>query len=427
MPLLWTQRSACALVASLMLFAAPADAAGPYVFATSIFPASGEPGDSSLDGLLRVDLSDGSAEVVVPEGFNTTGDPAKAFVSPTDVAYDPVTDTVYVGSLGGRIWHFDASTGAPRVGLAPGESMGVFAKLLEFPVPGGTNAEAALGLMVDGGTLYASTTFGSVATFNAQSGALTGVVNTTPLSTPSGVSLARSGELIVASGNIIDPTTQPGELRSYDAGVETTIVASAATPGINAGARPTVVAPIADYDLDGTVNAGDYTAWVNAYDSDDARRDGNGDGLVDAADYTLWRDSEGEESRIVVADQGQNQLISFALDGTDGQQLAVLPPAIPPGADPASNFPSEVLVDADGTLIVGALGRTRRPDNAGALYRYDRDGTLLETFVTDLPPISGIAFAPAPAIAASASAPEPSTALLALVAAAAATGATRRR
>lgn len=50
--------------------------------------------------------------------------------------------------------------------------------------------------------------------------------------------------------------------------------------------------PAADYDGDGAVGAGDYTAWRNNFGRTDwIYADGNRNGKVDAADYVLWRKS----------------------------------------------------------------------------------------------------------------------------------------
>ena len=47
-----------------------------------------------------------------------------------------------------------------------------------------------------------------------------------------------------------------------------------------------------DYNGDGSVDSGDYDAWVAAFGTTgDSLADGNHDGFVDLGDYTLWRDA----------------------------------------------------------------------------------------------------------------------------------------
>lgn len=60
-----------------------------------------------------------------------------------------------------------------------------------------------------------------------------------------------------------------------------------------------------DYDGSGTVDAGDYTAWKNAFGTSvtpGTGADGNGDGIVNIADYTLWRDNLGATVAAAVSD-----------------------------------------------------------------------------------------------------------------------------
>jgi hypothetical protein len=48
---------------------------------------------------------------------------------------------------------------------------------------------------------------------------------------------------------------------------------------------------LGDYDHNGSIGPGDYTAWKNSFGStSNLNADGNGNGIVDAADYTIWRD-----------------------------------------------------------------------------------------------------------------------------------------
>ena len=48
-----------------------------------------------------------------------------------------------------------------------------------------------------------------------------------------------------------------------------------------------------DYDGNGEVEEADYVRWKAAYGSSDPAADGNVDGIVDAADYTVWRNHLG--------------------------------------------------------------------------------------------------------------------------------------
>jgi len=51
-----------------------------------------------------------------------------------------------------------------------------------------------------------------------------------------------------------------------------------------------------DYNLNGIVQANDYTIWKSNFGQfgEAVPGDGNGDGIVDAADYTVWRDNLGK-------------------------------------------------------------------------------------------------------------------------------------
>lgn len=373
------------------------------VFATSFFaPEAGDP-NPGLSGVLKIDVTTGATTTFIAE---TAG----GLTQPTDVLVDTSTQTLYVSTQGGRIWHYDAFTGAPRDSLVDGEPAGVFALL-----PTAGSSDGVNSLLLRSSTLVAATAFGSITPFNLATGAQ-GSDIVTGLIFPSGLTATPGGDIVVATGS---PFGLAGELLLLDEDPFTVLADSSSSLGFNSLANPTVVRPEGDFTLDGSVDVADRAFYADAYGSTDTLPDSdlNGDGIIDAADYTLYRDNLGEESRIYVADLNGNAFNSYALDGSDGQTVAVIGPAIPdplpPTANPGapSNSPSEILITNEGTLLVGTLGLTRRPDNRGALHEYDRNGTLLRTIVSDLPPLSGLAFAPTPLLL-SVSVPEPAAALL---------------
>lgn len=397
----WFGQRGCALALAVLL-ASASDATALEVFATSIFsPEAGDP-DPGLTGVLKIDLDTSMTTTFIQE------DAATQFLQPTDVVV--LGDTLYVSTQLGTIWHFDALSGDPKPSLVPGEDPGVFAVL---PTAGFGDAVTSL-LVQDSLTLLASTAFGAITPYTVATGAQQADI-ASGLNFPSGLDRTPTGELIVSTG---DPFGGPGALVSIDGGVVTTIVDFTDTPAVLGASNPTIVRPAGDYNGNGVVDQPDYEVWVDTFaGGPGGAADGNFDGAADAADYTVWRDQLGDEARIVVADLNGNQLLSYALDGSDGQQLAVVPPEIPdplpPTANPTapSNSPSEVLLTPQGTLLVSTLGLTRRPDNRGALLEFDRDGALIDTIASGLPPLSGIAFAPA---AAPVTIPEPTTATAAL-------------
>jgi hypothetical protein len=61
---------------------------------------------------------------------------------------------------------------------------------------------------------------------------------------------------------------------------------------------------VGDYNLDGSVDAADYSVWRDSVGStENFAADGNGDGAVDEADYELWRQNFGQTA----ADLGAGQ------------------------------------------------------------------------------------------------------------------------
>lgn len=392
------------LMCALAALAAPSSAHALDVFATSFFaPENGDP-DPGLNGVLRINTQTGAVSTFIPE---TPG----GFSQPTDLVVDETTQTLYVATQGGRIWHYNAFTGAPRPSLVAGEPAGVFALLPTAGFSDGVNS-----LLLRSNTLLAATAFGSITPFNLFSG-LQGDDVVQGLSFPSGMTATPGGEILVATGS---PFGLAGELLLIGDDEPVVLADSTSTPTFNSLANPTVVRPRGDFTLDGSVDVADRSFFLDTYGSINPFSDPNGDGVIDAADYTLYRDNLGEEARVYVADLNGNQLVSYALDGSDGQTVATIGPAIPdplpPSANPLapSNSPSEILVTDEGTLLVSTLGLTRRPDNRGALIEFDRNGTFIRTIADGLPPLSGMAFAPVP-LASGSTVPEPTAMLIAVL------------
>ncbi len=88
----------------------------------------------------------------------------------------------------------------------------------------------------------------------------------------------------------------------------------------------------------------------------------------------------------------------------------VLPPPGLPFQSPDQTSPSGVAIDADGNIIVAALGRTNpffamdNFQNNGGLFRFSPNGTLLDTYGVNLTPLSSVAVITA--------VPEPGTLLM---------------
>lgn len=387
-------RILCGFMIALAVFQPATSASAIEVFATSIFsPVPDTDEDPTLSGLMKIDLATGVGTTFIAENA------AVGFSSLADVAVGPHDGLVYVATQLGLVFRFDPITGDPL----PGETNGVFAQL--FGAGNGL-------LFADDGTLYVSEigATGSVAVFDTAGVRQAGP---TDLDFPAGLALKPTGELLVATGGI----GALGSVQEWDGSTVSTLI----SPGTLGGVIDlTILNPVGDYNGSGLTDGADQSVWSDRYgQAGTTPADGNGDGVVDAADYTVWRDDLTSEARILTTDFFANGVASFALDGTDRQTfIGAVPPEIPaelpPFADFGSNFPSEILIAEDGSLLLSTLGLTRRPDNRGAVIHYDRDGNLIEVLAEDLPPISGIALVPAAVTDASA-VPEPVGLALALL------------
>lgn len=324
-----------ACIASLLTLLSVESSMGKEVYASLLFPpADGDP-QLALNGVIKIDLETGA---VTPFIFLGT---ANLFY-PSDVQVGP-DNNLYVSSLAGFILKFDAQTGAPLPSTIPSE-FGGFPGLFAG-TDGGANA---IGFGPDG-YLYTATAGteagGGIAMYDPATGAPLGNA-ITGLASPDVVAFDANGALVYDSGEY----RSPGYVARLSGGETTTLI-------------PT-----------GTAG-------------------------FDNASSVLFTPSGETPGRMLVSDFIGNQIISVAMDGSDIQPFATIPPAIPdplpPGVDPrdASNFPSEMLLTGSNTVIVSTFGLTQRPDNRGSLLEYDLQGNLLRTIVSNIPPISGIAFA----------------------------------
>jgi len=69
-----------------------------------------------------------------------------------------------------------------------------------------------------------------------------------------------------------------------------------------------------DYNLDGNVNAADYTVWRNTSRNvifPFLGADGNGNGIVDAADYLVWKANYGESSGAGASSQSESESLNL--------------------------------------------------------------------------------------------------------------------
>jgi hypothetical protein len=73
-----------------------------------------------------------------------------------------------------------------------------------------------------------------------------------------------------------------------------------------------------DYNLDGIVDAADYTTWRNEIGTDDRFADGNVDGVVDEHDYDVWKSNYGNTSLLL------NSQLSILVPEPSARLLALL-------------------------------------------------------------------------------------------------------
>ena len=306
----------------------PRNVAARDILASVIFgPGEVDP-SPQLNGIIKINLETGTASPFIPLGT------ANLFF-PTDLVVGP-NGNLYVSTLFGTVLAFDPHTGIPLPSSIPSGSGG-FDGLFAFTNGSGNALEFG-----PDGNLYVATSMGDIAKYNATTGAFIENV-VTGLTSPDVITFTPSGALIYDTGEIGAPGAV---LKKTGGSVETLIPPG--SPGFG------------------------------------------------GASHVLLTPAGNSPTRMLVSDFHGNKIHSYAIDGSDQQLFAVVPPAIPdplpPGITPenASNFPSEMLLLPNNTVLVGNLGLTRRPDNRGSILEFALNGTLTRTVADGLPPISGI-------------------------------------
>lgn len=254
---------------------------------------------------------------------------------PSDLVVGP-NGNLYVSTLAGMVLAFDPHTGAALPSPIPSSSGG-FNGLFAF-TNGGANAIE----FGPDGNLYVATSMGDIAKYNVTTGALIENVVTGLLS-PDVIAFTPNGSLIYDTGEF----GAPGAVLQKSVGSVQTLI-PAGSPGF------------------------------------------------DGASHVVLTPAGNSPTRMLVSDFRGNKILSYAMDGSDQQLFAVIPPAIPdplpPGVDPgnASNFPSKILLLPNNSVLVSNFGLTQRPDNRGSILEFGANGTLTRTVAGSLPPISGI-------------------------------------
>lgn len=283
-------------------------------------------------------------------------------------------DIVATGFFSGTIERFDAETGN-RSTLTRIEGS------QELPQNPGLS-----GIAYDSASsrLYVSALqHGGIYTVDARSGSLLGF---NPLSadssfTPSGLALGPDGLLYV------------GDFASNSVGVFDTSFASRGSISVGAETTTSGVGFLGNGDMIiSTSSAGLFRYDGNSVTSFAGQVDAAGQVAVDSNNNVYVGHGVGFSNNVHKFDSDGNQVGDpfLAIDET------LLPPPDDLGSQ-ASAFtnPSGVTLDAEGNLIVAALGRTNPSgDPNGGLFKLAPDGTGLQTIGTGLTPLSSVTTIP---------------------------------
>ncbi len=285
-------------------------------------------------------------------------------------------DFVATGFFSGTIEHFDSTTGQQStlamVASADDQFPGL-AGIVHDPI---------------GGILYASARISNrVYRVDATSGAVLGFTQLDAGSSPAGLALDGAGNLYVANngGNTIS-IFDTGGSQSGSISLPTSALGDNLPNGLAFDQQGRLV--ISTFAGAGLFRFDPTDSSVSSLSS------------VPVANGQVAISGLGE---IFVGGAAfSNDVLKFAEDGTpiDAPFLTIDDTLLPQPdlgyASPDFTSPSGVTIDADGNLIVSALGRTNPTaagDNFqsnGGMWKFAPDGTLLQTFGTNLTPFSSV-------------------------------------
>lgn len=285
-------------------------------------------------------------------------------------------DFIATTFFGGTIERFDSETGAQSTFAT------IASATDQFPGLSGVVQDQA------NGVIYASARFSHrVYQVDAATGAVLGFNQLADESSPAGLAVDNVGNLYVSNFGT-------NSISVFDSSSTLTDTINLPTNG-NTGNLPSGLA----FDAQGRL-------VISTFAGGGLFRFDPSDGSVSSLAPVLGANGQvaidGVGDIFVGGAANSSSVLKFASDGTQiGDPFLTIDETFLPQPDltyesPDFTSPAGVTIDADGNLIVAALGRTN-PTGAGdnfqsngGLWRFSPDGTLLQTFGTNLTPLSSV-------------------------------------